>query len=152
MKNKIINNYLTNEELNEISSLIKAAETKTAGEIVLSINVKSPIVKIKKDLRKLAEKEFFRLGVNKTKEATGILIFLHLKERKFYILADKGINEKVEQGEWNSIRDEMQIMFSKSKYFDGINFGIRSIGEILHKHFPIKPDDTNELPNEVVIN
>ena len=91
------------------------------------------------------------MGVDKTRDNTGILIFFLLDERQFYILADKGINEKVEPKTWDSIKNEMQKMFLKGNFSKGIIHGVEEVGKILSTHFPIKPDDTNELSNRVVI-
>ena len=93
MKPRILNNYLTDDELLRISNKIKAAEKTTAGEIAVSIRDYKSLLERRTTLRKLAEKEFTRLGINKTREGTGVLIFLLLSERQFYILADDNINK-----------------------------------------------------------
>ena len=105
----------------------------------------------KKTLRQLAEDEFHRLGITKTRDSTGVLFFLVLEDRQFYILADKGINEKVSQEAWDKIKEEMQEKFLKGEFCKGILFGIEEAGKVLSIHFPIKPDDTNELSNRVNI-
>ena len=99
----------------------------------------------------MALREFYRLGMDKTRDNTGVLIYLLLSDKKFQIIADKGIHEKVEDGTWQKIADEMAEEFRKGKFLDGILKGLDRIGKILARHFPIKPDDTNELPNEVEI-
>ena len=45
----------------------------------------------------------------------------------------------------------MQRMFIKGNFCKGIIYGIDEIGSLLSKHFPIKPDDTNELSNKVAL-
>ena len=102
-------------------------------------------------LRKLAEKEFTRLGINKTREGTGVLIFLLLSERQFYILADENINKLTGEKIWAEIKDIMQEKFVRGEFCKGILFGIDEIGKILSQHFPIRPDDRNEISNRVVI-
>ena len=124
-------------------------EKTTAGEICVSIKEKRSLLEKRKSVRELAEKEFFKLGVANTRDKTGILIFLLLANRSFYILADSGINEKVPLGTWDKIKDEIQKNFSHGEFCKGIIFGIEEVGKILSKHFPIKPDDTNELSNRV---
>jgi putative membrane protein len=89
--------------------------------------------------------------MNKTRYKTGILIFLLLGERQFLILADKGINEKVEPSTWNKIKDKMQDMFSKREFSKGILFGIEEVGKTLSFYFPVKQDDKDELSNRIVI-
>jgi uncharacterized membrane protein len=149
MEKQLIYHFVNDDELLRISNKIKEMEKTTAGEICVSIKEKRSLLEKKKSVRELAEKEFFKLGVANTRDKTGILIFLLLANRSFYILADSGINEKVPLGTWDKIKDEIQKNFSHGEFCKGIIFGIEEVGKILSKHFPIKPDDTNELSNRV---
>ncbi|MEJ2618294.1 MAG: TPM domain-containing protein [Ignavibacteriaceae bacterium] len=151
MEKQLIYYFLNDDELLRISNRIKKAEKTTAGEISVSIKEHRTFFQKRKSVSALAEEEFFKLGIDKTRDNTGILIFILLESRQFYILADKGINEKVETTTWDSIKDEMQEMFLKGNFSKGIIHGIDEVGKILSKHFPIKADDTNELSNRVVI-
>ena len=89
--------------------------------------------------------------MHQTRDKTGILLFFLLGEKQFYILADKGINEKVDQEVWETISDEIQQNFKNGFFAEGIISGIENVGNILSEHFPIKPDDKNELANKVVL-
>jgi len=151
MKPKILQNYLNDDELLRISNKIKEAEKKTAGEIAVSIREYKSFFEGKKPLRQLAEKEYVRLGINKTKEGTGVLIFLLLSERQFYILAHDNINKLTGEQVWADIKNIMQEKFVRGEFCKGILFGIDEIGKILAQHFPISPDDKNEISNRVVI-
>ncbi|CUT02614.1 TLP18.3, Psb32 and MOLO-1 founding protein of phosphatase [Candidatus Kryptonium thompsonii] len=99
----------------------------------------------------MALREFYRLGMDKTRDQTGVLVYILLSERKLQIVADKGINEKVENETWQKIADKIAEQFKQGKYLEGIMEGLDEIGGILLQHFPIKPDDRNELSNEVEI-
>ncbi len=151
MEKRLIYHFLSDDELLRISNKIKASEKLTAGEICVSIKEKLTFREKRISVRDLAEKEFFKLGIQNTRDKTGILLFILLEGRKFYILADSGINEKVPQSTWDSIKDEMQTSFQKGKFCKGILYGVEQVGQILSKHFPVKPDDTNELSNRVNI-
>lgn len=151
MKPKILHNYLSDDELLRISTKIRAAEKKTAGEIAVSIREYKSFLDRRKNMRQLAEKEFLRLGINKTKEGTGVLVFLLLCDRKFYILADENINKLTGDNTWAEIKEMMQEKFVRGEFCKGILFGIDEIGKILTKHFPIKSDDANEISNRVII-
>jgi len=151
MKPKILYNYLTDDELLRISNKIKNAEKATAGEIAVSIREHKSFFERKIPLRQLAEKEYVRLGINKTKEGTGVLIFLLLSKRQFYILADDNINKLTGEQVWSEIKDIMQEKFVRGEFCKGILFGIDEIGKILAQHFPISPDDKNEISNRVII-
>ena len=126
-------------------------EKITAGEIRVAIKDKTPLLKAKSSIRDLASEEFYKLGMAETRDKTGILIYILLSKREFYILADSGINEKVEQSTWDNIRNEMEADFKVGHYLDGILTTINKVGNILGEYFPIKADDTNELSNKVVV-
>lgn len=151
MEKQLIYHFVDDDELLRISSKIKEMEKTTAGEICLSIKEKRSLFEKRKSLRELAEKEFFKLGVAKTRDKTGILIFLLLEDRKFYILADSGINAKVQQETWDKIKDDMQLKFSRGEFCKGLIFGVEQVGKILVQHFPVLPGDTNELSNKITI-
>jgi uncharacterized membrane protein len=149
MKRKLIYNFLSDDDLLRISNKITEAEKTTSGEIRVVIKEKKPLLKSFKPVNELAKEEFFRTGMDKTRDKTGILLFVMLKERSFYILADSGINEKVSQTVWDAIRNEMQQHFQSGNFSKGLQLGIAKVGEVLAAHFPIKSDDTNELSNRV---
>jgi uncharacterized membrane protein len=151
MKPKILYNYLSDDELLRISNKIKDTEKATAGEIAVSIREYKTFFEGKKPLRELAEKEYIRLGINKTREGTGVLIFLLLSKRQFYILADDNINKLTGEKVWAEIKDTMQEKFVRGEFCKGILSAIDEIGKILAQHFPIRTDDKNEISNRVVI-
>ncbi len=151
MNNKLLYTYFSDDDFLRISNKIQEMEKITSGEIRVSFKETKPAFKKKNSIRSLAEEEFAKLGMAETRDKTGILIFVLLKERQFYILADSGINEKVEQTVWDSVRNNMQNEFKNGNYLLGILSAVEQVGKILSKHFPIKSDDTNELSNKVVI-
>jgi uncharacterized membrane protein len=148
MKN-LVKQLFSNEDLSSIASAIGEAEKTTAGEIRVSIRQKRKWTERRSTIEEIARKEFYVLGMTKTKDRTGILIFLLLEDKKFYILADEGIHTKVEQGTWDKIANEMSNHFSQKNFRTGIVHGVRSVGGELSKFFPRKTDDTNELPDDV---
>lgn len=151
MKTPLIYKFLDDDELLRISKKIKSEERHTAGEICVSIKETRSFQQRNKSVRKLAEEEFFKLGIDKTRDKTGIIIFFLLEAREFYILADEGINKKVPENTWDKIKDEMQEHFTEGKFSEGIIHGVERVGKILSEHFPIKPDDTNEISNRVIL-
>lgn len=144
-----IYDFLTDDDLLRISGKIKDMEAITSGEIRVSVKEKKPLFKKKKDISELAKEEFFRLKMDNTRDKTGILIFLLLNQRQFYILADSGINEKVSPDTWDVIRDEVQAKFRMGKFSEGIILCVERVGHKLSEFFPRKHDDTNELSDRV---
>jgi putative membrane protein len=98
-----------------------------------------------------AELEFHREGMGKTEDRTGILILLSLFERRAVVLADKGINEKLDKDTWQNVVDSVIDGIKKGQLADNLELAIKQCGNHLAKHFPIKPGDTNELSNTVIV-
>ena len=99
-------------------------------------------------LRSLAA--FTAHGLHYTKAHTGILILASLFERRVVVLADRGINDKVQPGTWDEV---VQILTSGLKSKDGCAAfcaAIERCGDILATHFPRKPGDHDELDDKLV--
>lgn len=150
-KRNFINEILSNVELEKISEEIKKQELKTSGELRVAIKEKRGFFDRKKSIRELAIKEFYRLGMDRTRERSGILFFILLKEKQFYILPDEGITKKLTQDFWDGLALEVQKFFKEKNFYEGIIFILRECGKVLEKHFPRKPDDINELSDSVAI-
>jgi len=101
-------------------------------------------------VRLRAEQAFFEKGLYKTKKNTGVLFFLSLLERKIWVLADKGIYEKMDQETLNRFADEVSRGIKEGRACEVLSQAIQGIGVLLSRHFPIAPDDTDELPDEVM--
>lgn len=98
-----------------------------------------------------AQLEFYHFGLNTTRDATGILLFVSLLERQVVVLADKAIAEKLPPNTWAEVRDRLIEGIRHGDLASGFASGIEECGRILAEHFPIRSDDTNELANHFVI-
>jgi uncharacterized membrane protein len=141
--------FLTQEERDLIAAAVNTAEETTAGEI--RVVVVSNSKKYEGDVRKNAEEAFRKYGLQNTKDGTGVLIFLSVEERRIEILADKGINEKVAQSTWDAMINGLIIKIRQNGACQGICDVVAEVGKYLTEHFPIQPDDVNELSNEVIV-
>jgi len=101
-------------------------------------------------VRLRAERVFFEKGLYKTKKNTGVLFFLSLLERKIWVLADRGIYEKMDQETLNRYASEVSRGIRESWACEALSQAIQGIGALLSQHFPITPDDTDELPDDVM--
>ncbi len=101
-------------------------------------------------VRLRAERAFFERGLYKTKKNTGVLFFLSLLERKVWVLADKGIYEKMNQETLNRFANEVSRGIKENQACEALSKAIQEIEALLSQHFPITPDDTDELPNDVM--
>ena len=60
-----------------------------------------------------------------TEHNSGVLIYVQMADRKIEIVADRGINAKVKQGEWNAICGRITRAFRDGHFEDGAMLGIR---------------------------
>ena len=106
---------------------------------------------IRKHVKQRAIGHFVEAGLANTKDRTGILIFISYQEKRIELLADTGINELIPKEKWNDIVENLVKNIRNKNTGEGIVKAIDECGKLLSKHFPIKPDDTNELSNDINI-
>jgi len=95
---------------------------------------------------------FVNEEVFNTKDRTGILIFISEFEQNVKVIADTGINKKVEQEQWNKIVETIINGIKNKKITDGIVSAIEQCGELLVENdFIITKNDTNELSDKIII-
>jgi len=85
-----------------------------------------------------------------TAQRNGVLIFVAPRSRNFAIVGDDGVHARCGQSFWTDVADAMARHFALDHPTEAIVLGIRKAGELLSSHFPCRPDDRNELPNEVI--
>ena len=128
----------------DIVAAIRAAERKTSGEIRVFVSHKKIA-----DPIEAAQAAFVKMGMTKTGERNGVLIFVAPKTHKFAVIGDEGVHKRCGAEFWHAMAAEMSGSFKKSEFTQGIVNGVRKTGELLAQHFPRRPDDRNELPDRV---
>jgi putative membrane protein len=106
--------------------------------------------RMERELRERAFRAFHEKGLTGTREGTGILFMISLLERKVYVLADHGIYAKISQQQLDSFASGIGAGIAAGRGCDALCDAIHASGEVLAKHFPVKPDDINELSNSVI--
>ena len=129
----------------KIKSAIREAEQQTSGEI--RVFVESGC---KGEILDRAAFLFQQLEMHKTKLRNGVLFYLAIKEKRFAILGDGGINSKTGPHFWDEIRIVMENNFKSGQFSAGLEKGILMAGEALRKNFPFRKDDKNELSDDIV--
>ena len=147
IKPKSAKAFFTKEEKEDITLAIKHAELDTSGEIRVHIeNI------CKGDAKDQAAYLFEKLEMHKTDLRNGVLFYLAVKNRKFAILGDVGINKVVPEDFWDNIRNVMLEQFREDKFVEGLEEGIAMAGLQLKEHFPYQEDHVNELSDEISFN
>jgi putative membrane protein len=127
--------------------------------IVLALVLSIPAVKLLVVPRRvklarahgLAVEQFLAHGLHTTEARTGVLIFVSLAERYAELIADAGIAKKVEQAVWDEAMAALIAEIKAKRLAEGLIAAIERSGAVLAQHFPPRPRDRNELPNDLVI-
>lgn len=140
----VVEDFLNEDEEQEVVEAIRQAELKTSGEIRVHLErtCKSKAIDRAKIL-------FHLLKMDNTKEENGVLIYVAVDAKQFAICGDRGINTVVPPDFWVSTKDLMQTEFRAGNFKSGLVKGIQSAGEQLAAFFPWDADDVNELSDEI---
>lgn len=136
--------FFSKAQKEQIKAAVKEAETSTSGEIRVHIDNRC-----KEDVLDRAAWWFARLEMHKTEKRNGVLFYLAVKDHKFAILGDAGINAVTPDDFWDNIKEKMLEHFSEGVFAKGLSQGIIMAGEALETHFPYQDDDVNELSDEI---
>jgi uncharacterized membrane protein len=141
---KTANDFFTREEKDDIRQAILNAELDTSGEVRVHIETTCS-----GDVLDRAAYIFDKLGMQKTERRNGVLFYLAVKNRKFAVIGDKGINAIVPENFWDDISNTLLNNFREGKFTEGLITGITMVGKKLKKHFPRQTEDINELPDDI---
>jgi uncharacterized membrane protein len=139
--------FFSAEQQAAIITSINIAEKYTSGEIRVHIENICPY-----DVLDRAADVFTMLNMHKTALKNGVLFYLSVKDKKFAIIGDAGINTKVPANFWDTIKEETIEAFKNGEHASGLCKGIEKAGLKLGQHFPFQKNDVNELSNEISFN
>lgn len=135
---------ISKEDEADIKQAILNAELDTSGEIRVHMENVCP-----GDVMDRAAYIFEKIEMHKTKLRNGVLFYLAVKNRKFAVIGDAGINEQVPDSFWEDLKLDMLNYFRENKFAEGLIYGIGRTGEFLKKYFPYQNGDVNELPDDI---
>lgn len=102
--------------------------------------------------RQRAERCFLEEEVFATRDRTGILIFVAIFEHQVVVMGDTGINRAVPEGAWDHVVEDVIAGIRARRPAAALVGAIAECGRLLAEHrLEIRPDDTDELPNELRI-
>lgn len=97
----------------------------------------------------LARWEFANLVNNRTSGKDGVLLFLSVAEHYVEIIADDAIAAVVSQDRWQQMVDHFTTNAKGARVGDSLLGLIKECGSILAERVPPRPDQQNELPDQV---
>lgn len=115
----------------EIDAAIAKVAQKTIGNIHVEIRDKCEV-----DVQHQAEQLFIAKGMDKLPGRNGVLILVGMQSKRFAIIGDLGIHEKIGDDFWVKARDTMQSHFRVGEFTQGVLKAIASLGDELDTYFP----------------
>jgi uncharacterized membrane protein len=130
---------------NRIVQAIRSAEADSRGEV--RVHVAREKVE---DARAEAAVQFDKLGMARTAERNGVLVFVAPASQRFAVVGDAAIHERCGEAFWKDVAGSMAGAFADGRFTDGIVHAVEQVGQALALHFPrTGAPDANELPDEV---
>jgi len=145
--------FLSDADFDAITRAIKTAEARTSAEIRVHLERRVPrrLFRRAPDVLSRAQHVFRRLGMHKTAERHGVLVYLAVEERRLAVVGDEGIHGRVGDRHWNRVRDLMVEKLRENAPRPALERAIEELGQALAVHYPRRPDDRNELSDEVSV-
>ncbi len=136
--------FLNGADEARVLAAIARFERRTSGEIRVHLARSAG-----KDILATARQVFERLGMTATKDQNGVLFFVAVASRQFAVIGDAGIDAAVPEDFWDEIVTHVRQRLTHGDTAGALTEGITLAGEALSQHFPVAPDDVNELPDEI---
>jgi putative membrane protein len=105
---------------------------------------------VEEEVQEAAVTAFYQNGLFRTRDETGVLLYISVFEHKVWVLADRGINDKVPKDAWTEVVDVITSGIHEKRQGEAICTAVESAGGLLARHFPVKADDTNELKDLII--
>lgn len=137
-----------------LEAVVSISEQTHRGEIRFVVEHALPVMEALQDRssRDRAVQVFSELHIWDTEANTGVLVYVLLADNRVEIVADRGINARVVQAQWEAICADMVSDFRQQAFADGAERALQRIHVLLEQNFPAgdcaNPD---ELPNQVLL-
>jgi uncharacterized membrane protein len=146
--------FLSEADFDAITRAIKTAEARTSAEIRVHLERRVPrrlLVGRAPDVMTRAHHLFRRLGMHRTAERHGVLIYLAIENRRLAVVGDEGIHARVGDLHWRRVCDLMIERLRSNAPREAIERAVEELGRALAEHYPRRPDDQNELSDAVSV-
>ena len=137
---------LSDGDFEAVAHAVAEAEGRTSAEIRVHLDHSCP-----GDALPRAIKVFERLGMHKTTARNGALLYVSVTDRKLAVIGDKGIHERVGETYWRGLAEAVLLRMRQQQPRHGLIHAVSELGAALGRHFPRRPDDRNERPDDVSV-
>ena len=152
------------EALERIRARVASSESLHGGEIRICVEAALPLGELwsvgsgrslQDVTRARARTLFGTLGVWDTAHNNGVLIYLLLAEHAIEIVADRGLNGRIDAARWTALTERMADAFGQGRYEDGLTQAIDEVSAVLTRYFAVTAGESasqgagnpNELPD-----
>ncbi len=140
------------EDFTAMTDAVRQAEASTSAEIRVHLERRVHHLPLQRpDALRRARRVFAHLGMHLTADRHGVLIYLAVEDRKLAIVGDEGIHRHVGDAYWETVRDLMIARLREGRALEAVVAGVAEVGRVLARHFPRRPDDRNELSDQVSV-
>src|SRR5262249_45101718 len=98
-----------------------------------------------------AVEQFLAQNLHTMPSRTGVLIYVSVAERFAEIIADADINQKVAEGTWQTIVDQLTSQIASGQAVDGFIRATAAGGKQRARHFPPGSHDPNVFANHLIV-
>jgi len=139
--------------LDAVAHAIDAGERTHRGEVRLIVEKALPFEAAWEGVsnRQRAVCLFADYGVWDTEDNCGVLIYVNLAEHKVDIVADRGIDRRIDAATWQALCRTMTEGFRQGQFHDATLAAIGQVNALLREHFPASGERPNELPDRPVM-
>jgi len=97
-----------------------------------------------------ARDQFHAQGLHRTRERSGVLLFVSVAEHYVEVIADEGIHKRVPEGTWHELVAAFTARVKAAQIGEGFIDAVNAIGGHLQSHFPAEAGNPNELPDHLI--
>ncbi len=102
------------------------------------------------EVREAANVQFFRKGLHRTAEETGVLFYVSVFERRVWVIGDRGINALISEAYWSEVAAGIVQAIRGGRAAEGICRAVTELAGMLEQRLPVRPHNADELKNVIV--
>lgn len=141
------------DTLTAVAEAITAGERTHRGEVRFIVEKALPTDEIWDGVtnRQRALALFADYGVWDTEDNCGVLIYVNLADHKVDIVADRGIDRRIDAATWQGVCRTMTEGFRRGDFHQASLAAIEQVNSLLREHFPANGERPNELPDNPIM-
>ena len=109
-----------------------------------------PASLVQKKVQQKALELFSARGVHRTRDRSGLLLLVSELEHQVVLLGDEGVHRHLGDEGWKERVKRITEGIREGRAGEALLSELAFLGELLAAHFPVRPDDENELSDEIV--